>query len=212
MNCSTFQSTVAGKPLTTRCCSNTTVSGWMEPSNLEHVRTNQSSLGGGLPESTTVGTYANGSSNGSGPSVTLRSLDGRLCESGVDGPVAVSNLAPLKAIRSLKIGGGIWNDICSRIPYYASDWIDAWNYRVVPATTLIFFAKYGNYSTERPPDLPDLFQCSSGDRLLFGSHRDYWKVRRCGGLAFLCNGCWGILSFRWPTIVHSRCYRRVFRR
>lgn len=41
-----------------------------------------------------------------------------------------------------KLGAGIFQDIRARAPWYLSDWIDAWNYRVVPATTLIFFAKY----------------------------------------------------------------------
>lgn len=44
-------------------------------------------------------------------------------------------------IRSTKLGSGILNDIRSRAPYYKSDWTDAWNYRVIPATTLIFFSK-----------------------------------------------------------------------
>ncbi|PCH40371.1 hypothetical protein WOLCODRAFT_136829 [Wolfiporia cocos MD-104 SS10] len=38
------------------------------------------------------------------------------------------------------IGSGIIRDIRSRAPYYISDWTDAWNYRVVPAIVLIFFA------------------------------------------------------------------------
>ncbi|KAJ7695721.1 HCO3 transporter family-domain-containing protein [Mycena rosella] len=37
-------------------------------------------------------------------------------------------------------GSGISNDIRSRAPYYLSDWTDAWNYRVIPATALIFFS------------------------------------------------------------------------
>ena len=41
---------------------------------------------------------------------------------------------------------GIINDIKARVPYYRSDWTDAWNYRVVPATLLIFFSKYVRYS------------------------------------------------------------------
>jgi hypothetical protein len=41
-----------------------------------------------------------------------------------------------------KLGGGIMLDIRARAPWYISDWTDAWNYRVVPATALIFFAKY----------------------------------------------------------------------
>jgi hypothetical protein len=41
-----------------------------------------------------------------------------------------------------KLGAGIRLDIRARAPCYISDWTDAWNYRVVPATALIFFAKY----------------------------------------------------------------------
>ncbi|KAI0073496.1 anion exchanging protein [Panus rudis PR-1116 ss-1] len=40
----------------------------------------------------------------------------------------------------LGIFSGIINDIRSRTPYYLSDWTDAWNYRVIPAIVLIFFA------------------------------------------------------------------------
>jgi hypothetical protein len=40
------------------------------------------------------------------------------------------------------LGAGIRQDIRARAPWYLSDWKDAWNYRVVPATALIFFAKY----------------------------------------------------------------------
>jgi hypothetical protein len=36
---------------------------------------------------------------------------------------------------------GMVNDVRKRAPYYASDWADAWNYRVVPATVYMFFAK-----------------------------------------------------------------------
>jgi hypothetical protein len=32
------------------------------------------------------------------------------------------------------IGSGMRNDLRNRAPYYWSDWGDAWNYRVVPAT------------------------------------------------------------------------------
>lgn len=38
---------------------------------------------------------------------------------------------------------GIVKDIRRRTPYYKSDWTDAWNYRVIPATVYMFFAKYG---------------------------------------------------------------------
>ncbi len=37
---------------------------------------------------------------------------------------------------------GITDDIKRRAPYYWSDWKDAWNYRVIPATVYMYFAKY----------------------------------------------------------------------
>jgi hypothetical protein len=38
---------------------------------------------------------------------------------------------------------GMVNDVKRRAPYYWSDWTDAWDYRVVPATIYMYFAKYG---------------------------------------------------------------------
>ncbi|KAI0393416.1 anion exchange protein 4 [Xylariaceae sp. FL0594] len=35
---------------------------------------------------------------------------------------------------------GMVNDVRRRAPYYASDWRDAWDYRVVPATVYMYFA------------------------------------------------------------------------
>jgi len=37
---------------------------------------------------------------------------------------------------------GMVNDVKRRAPYYWSDWTDAWDYRVVPATVYMYFAKY----------------------------------------------------------------------
>jgi hypothetical protein len=37
---------------------------------------------------------------------------------------------------------GMVNDIRRRAPYYGSDWADALDYRVVPATVYMYFAKY----------------------------------------------------------------------
>lgn len=39
---------------------------------------------------------------------------------------------------------GMVNDIRRRAPYFWSDWRDAWDYRVIPATVYMYFAKYGN--------------------------------------------------------------------
>ncbi|CAH2354978.1 boron transporter 1 [[Candida] railenensis] len=36
-------------------------------------------------------------------------------------------------------GYGVYNDIRSRLPYYGSDFKDAYNYRVIPSTVFIFF-------------------------------------------------------------------------
>ncbi|KAJ7808864.1 anion exchanging protein [Mycena olivaceomarginata] len=46
--------------------------------------------------------------------------------------------AAIDWIRAL--GSGVVSDIRSRAPFYLTDWCDAWNYRVIPATALIFFA------------------------------------------------------------------------
>ncbi|CAD6587662.1 MAG: hypothetical protein TREMPRED_004819 [Tremellales sp. Tagirdzhanova-0007] len=35
---------------------------------------------------------------------------------------------------------GMRNDVRARAPWYGSDWVDAWNYRVIPSTWFIFFA------------------------------------------------------------------------
>ncbi|OCF58477.1 anion transporter [Kwoniella mangroviensis CBS 10435] len=40
----------------------------------------------------------------------------------------------------VRLGSGMYNDIRNRIPWYISDWTDAWNYRVIPSTWFIFFA------------------------------------------------------------------------
>lgn len=42
---------------------------------------------------------------------------------------------------------GMINDVRRRAPYYWSDWKDALDYRVVPATVYMYFAKYENTHT-----------------------------------------------------------------
>jgi hypothetical protein len=39
---------------------------------------------------------------------------------------------------------GMIDDVKRRAPFYWSDWRDAWDYRVVPATVYMYFAKYAN--------------------------------------------------------------------
>jgi boron transporter len=41
----------------------------------------------------------------------------------------------------IKYFRGMINDIKRRAPFYVSDWTDAWDYRVVPATVYMYFAK-----------------------------------------------------------------------
>jgi boron transporter len=42
---------------------------------------------------------------------------------------------------NIHIFRGMINDLRRRIPFYWSDWVDAWDYRVVPATVYMYFAK-----------------------------------------------------------------------
>ncbi|TCD65497.1 hypothetical protein EIP91_002545 [Steccherinum ochraceum] len=77
---------------------------------------------GGYPDN--LVTAPNSAAVSRSPSVTL-------------GPGAQGWLARLRRTR---LGAGIYSDIRSRAPFYVSDWTDAWNYRVVPAVVLIFFA------------------------------------------------------------------------
>ncbi|KAF8458377.1 HCO3 transporter family-domain-containing protein [Terfezia claveryi] len=42
----------------------------------------------------------------------------------------------------IRWGEGMLNDVRTRAPYYLSDWADAWNYRVIPSTVYMYFAKY----------------------------------------------------------------------
>lgn len=44
----------------------------------------------------------------------------------------------------IRLFQGMINDVRRRAPYYMSDWVDAWDYRVVPATIYMYFAKYAN--------------------------------------------------------------------
>lgn len=37
---------------------------------------------------------------------------------------------------------GMWKDIHRRVPYYLTDWTDAWTYRVIPSTVDMYFKKY----------------------------------------------------------------------
>lgn len=38
-----------------------------------------------------------------------------------------------------QIGKGIYMDLCDRLPYYRQDWLDAWDYRVIPSLMETYF-------------------------------------------------------------------------
>ncbi|WVR08491.1 hypothetical protein IAU60_005546 [Kwoniella sp. DSM 27419] len=40
----------------------------------------------------------------------------------------------------VRLFSGMYHDIRNRLPWYVSDWTDAWNYRVIPSTWFVFFA------------------------------------------------------------------------
>jgi hypothetical protein len=42
----------------------------------------------------------------------------------------------------IRLFRGMIHDVRRRAPFYWSDWRDAWDYRVVPATVYMYFAKY----------------------------------------------------------------------
>jgi hypothetical protein len=41
----------------------------------------------------------------------------------------------------IRLFRGMVDDVRRRAPFYLSDWTDAWDYRVVPATVYMYFAK-----------------------------------------------------------------------
>lgn len=47
---------------------------------------------------------------------------------------------PTDAWWKIHLFRGMVNDLRRRAPYYISDWTDAWDYRVVPATVYMYFA------------------------------------------------------------------------
>ncbi|CAP73087.1 uncharacterized protein PODANS_2_5000, partial [Podospora anserina S mat+] len=55
-------------------------------------------------------------------------------------PSSPSHGKPEEPWHRIHLGRGMYLDIKRRLPYYWSDWTDAWDYRVVPATVYMFFA------------------------------------------------------------------------
>ena len=100
-------------------------------------------------------------------------------------PESTPNTLPNAAISHCQIpsfirtlGAGIISDIRARIPWYLSDWTDAWNYRVVPATAHIFFAKYVDeyYALSL---LSQMLQCFTWNSIFTGSNRNNSAIWSC---------------------------------
>lgn len=59
--------------------------------------------------------------------------------------VGIMDLAKETTWWKVQLFRGMINDVRRRAPFYLSDWKDAWDYRVVPATIYMYFAKYVRY-------------------------------------------------------------------
>lgn len=67
----------------------------------------------------------------------------------------------------IRLFRGMIDDVRRRAPYYWSDWRDAWDYRVVPATIYMYFAKYAPLSQFASHSFLQSYQC-----LLSSSNQD----------------------------------------
>lgn len=80
----------------------------------------------------------------------------RLGPSTSDMEPAAPNAAPSDTTSSrraakwwrIRLFRGMVRDVRRRAPYYRSDWVDAWDYRVVPATVYMYFAKCVSHSAK----------------------------------------------------------------
>lgn len=64
---------------------------------------------------------------------------------------------------------GMIDDVKRRLPYYWSDWRDAWDYRVIPATVYMYFAKYDPMSSRTAS--PELWALEDSFSVYFCSLR-----------------------------------------
>lgn len=58
----------------------------------------------------------------------------------------------------IRLFRGMINDVRRRLPFYWSDWRDAWDYRVVPATIYMYFAKYDSQFMSLLPTLDEFMK------------------------------------------------------
>ncbi|KAK4242288.1 HCO3 transporter family-domain-containing protein [Achaetomium macrosporum] len=100
---------------------------------------------------------------------------------------------------------GMVNDIRKRAPYYVSDWVDAWNYRVVPATVYMFFA---NILPALAFSL-DMFNKTDMhygvNEVLLATVYDIIMPTGTNYLAFMCwVGIWSLV-FHWILAITNSC-------
>ena len=88
----------------------------------------------------------------------------------------------------IRLFRGMIDDVKRRAPFYLSDWTDAWDYRVVPATVYMYFAKYDlRYGSNSVHSLL-CYHCGQGCEL---------------GTCFPALTCYCYTSFRSPALLQQ---------
>jgi hypothetical protein len=80
------------------------------------------------------------SSRATRDAITINAQEGHLCREESRRSYGTTNTKT--SWWTVHLFRGMVNDIKRRAPFYWSDWTDAWDYRVVPATVYMYFAKY----------------------------------------------------------------------
>lgn len=83
---------------------------------------------------------------------------------------------------------GMVDDVKRRAPFYWSDWTDAWDYRVVPATIYMYFAKY-----------VVTFYLGGGGRISLVPRRDGKNLLSDDGYQQMANHT-TVYCLRWPFL------------
>jgi len=103
------------------------------------------------------------------------------------------------------LGRGIINDIKRRVPHYHRDWLDAWDYRVVPATVYIYFAKCVSSWVQFSPGNLSKQHFTSASVLVGHVYQDQYELWCQRSIARVGARCGVVCDFRRPTIGHCWC-------
>lgn len=71
----------------------------------------------------------------------------------------------------IRLFHGMIHDLKRRAPYYWSDWADAWDYRIVPGTVYMYFAKY-----DSPSRISSLFVVSLFFVVIWTCHFEWRRL------------------------------------